>query len=111
MRNIKFKCWFEREKRWLKDEEFKIAPDGHVVTYGIYTNQEGLKLVISTGLEDKQGKEIYEGDILCFTGLPIGHQKPFAVRWNTMTDFGDWSPKEEAEVIGNIYENQELIPA
>lgn len=67
-----------------------------------------------TGLKDKNGKEIYEGDILkgTFYGFPIiEHDYVFSVYWDErhksfMTDYFE---PTECEVIGNIYENPELI--
>ena len=66
-----------------------------------------------TGLKDKNDKEIYEGDIVTVDG------EIFYVEWRGM---GDWfiDPKKDAafvftpeiydvEVIGNIYENPELL--
>ena len=79
-----------------------------------------------TGLLDKNGKEIYEGDILCFSptygtysimaGVPYSKEKHISqIIWKKMgfglenePDFRiiKWS---DVEVIGNIYENPELL--
>ena len=59
-----------------------------------------------TGLKDRNGTEIWEGDILRninYSDMLI------VVEWRTMTDFNNWLPKEHFEVVGNIHENPELL--
>ena len=85
---------------------------------------EHYYFIESTGLKDKNGKEIYEGDIvnLHFDGgeYEAGGDQPCKVffedfEWKMRSEDDEWGENfnelnsEELEIIGNIYQNPELL--
>ena len=133
-RIIKFRAWNKEEE---KIEYDVIIMDGEVFLKGIsgsfYKPDGGLIPMQYTGLLDKEKKEIYEGDILKSfdLGLPQTESERYSkaeykivevkfhkgafitdieweyARWN----LGGIADEDinKVEVIGNIYENGELI--
>lgn len=122
-REIKFRAWNSKNK-WMDAGPFWVDNDG-----GIYETPQNrydtphteiestkdLVLMQYTGLKDKNGTEIYEGDI-CKAPHDFGPagfvERTFTVRWHNELGY-QWNYWDlvNIEVIGNIYENPELLEA
>jgi hypothetical protein len=105
MREIKFKnCNRTEKKRY-----FPFTLNEAVEWNGKEVDPEN-EVCQFTGLH-KNGKEIYEGDILCFHKYEgKEHQTRWVVEWNEKQGrWSEWLPREGAEIIGNVYEKPELL--
>ncbi len=121
-RVIKFRAWDNKDKKWLLGYEYKnlggFAMFGEVMMFGQWSGLisanlssgfKFIKLMQFTGLTDNNGKEIYEGDILQRykkSGEP--YKKTKTVEW-FHAGFKGIEQITESAVIGNIYENPELL--
>ena len=125
-REIKFRAWNtdDKEMHEVKSLYFgendyqKVAENlnkkgNHDSFYG----KDGNSILMQfTGLKDKNGVKIFEGDLIKHETKQIS-----VVNWSEgdwgwwMRSIKDWNPKtvfdsSKDEIIGNIYENPELLP-
>ena len=130
MREIKFRAWDKKRQKWVGPNLHMEVVSGLLFwQFGLDCNLMGMDsnygrdiyiLQQYTGLKDKNGKEIYEGDIIkrpegthgyevkfldgAFRPCFLGTNNPIAgehLLW--------YQADRELKVIGNIYENPELL--
>ena len=105
MRIIKFRAWHKNTKTMAYD----VTP---------FQRDNNTEVMQYTGLKDKNGKEIYEGDLI----KSERHKYPHKIKYTLgafvgemvkgkFEGYADGIFFDRFEVIGNIYENPELLKA
>ncbi len=126
MREIKFRVYIKKTKEMLpvasivqmNDEEWlRVFPKWY--DWNFLESEWDIVLMQYIWIEDKNGKEIYEGDLVkCIAEekyskeswvYPIEYyadEQQFTPKWACNLWWGWW---DSIEVVGNVYENPELV--
>jgi|688.fasta_scaffold217703_3 uncharacterized phage protein (TIGR01671 family) len=117
-RQIKFRAWNPDDKRIEYPLVFAICSNGKLQP--LIKCSDGNRaykdypIMQYTGLTDKNGKEIYEGDIVQRGVITFSRGKFQGTYFDSNGDFAeDWEDdlcqEKDIEVLGNIFENPELL--
>ena len=122
MREIKFRAWDNKNKKLVSFENIELPYSENVNLDGQIEGilDRGIILMQYTGLKDKNDVEIYEGDIVGHNGFigyvkyinsgncnVLGYALVSLINGRIFYMFCDET--DNYEVIGNIYENKELL--
>jgi uncharacterized phage protein (TIGR01671 family) len=123
MREIKFRAWDKKRKRMIYDydKNLGILLDGTLINVfnELPFKKEDIELMQFTGLKDKKGKDIYEGDIVVNwwingdrkvdEGRGVVEMRDGIYGYQSIHSNFFYKIGTYLEVIGNMYENKELL--
>jgi hypothetical protein len=114
-REIKFRAWRENKMHYnitTAHYEHNAMSGSGGDLWDFAEWMKWSKVMQYTGMKDKNGAEIYEGDIIKYDR----HDDPVIIRWTEEgMDYTGWIFEDlftqggPFEVIGNIFENSELL--
>lgn len=120
-REIKFRVWDIDNNEWGNPDYLECGDGGKLMYFGHSPNREKFIIQQFTGLPDKTGKEIYEGDLVRLWdwnkyGDDYCYGKVSEVKYN-YGEFYWYNPikldtdtiSSSVEIIGNIFQNPELL--
>ena len=127
-REIKFRAWLKEEKKIVNvetidftDKSIQYLEKSEIINAYLLrrVSFDDVELMQYTGLNDKNDKEIYEGDILFFRDentkyVVVWQDAAFIIKSIEIRKYSEemcWLDDTEicCEIVGNIYENKNLL--
>ena len=117
----KFRVWLPDFNQMLRVKALVFETDKTRCVCGysfdFYLEDENATIMQSTGLVDKNGKEIFEGDVLgTKDGLLNGvveYRSDLGMWTNSLISYNNFerlcNVADSREIIGNIYENKDIL--
>lgn len=127
MREIKFRAWLKEERKMVNVETLFIGINrlcfGNSKTEDLFFRDfEEVELMQYTGLKDKNGKEIYDGDIVLVESGGTSTWYKTVIKFKevafiaSLIDGEDYIyifnhgfDSNDFEILGNVYENKNLL--